>query len=465
MWMPKIGTGSVDAAPIYLRIVEALSRDVASGNLVGGDALPPHRNLAKALGVSPGTITRAYLEAEMRGLIEGHVGRGTRVSGLVAPVGQTSGTAIATPRSEEVRNRNFATLNLALNEPPMVQSLYRLADVFAELGHKPESWIDFCSYGPSAGFDEHRGSFARWITSQGLPADSRRMAVCKGAQHAISLAFSVCTARGDSVLVESFTYAGVRSAAAQNDLRLCAVHMDDEGIVPEALAEAAQRTGARVAYLVPTLQNPTTSVMSLKRREDIIEIARRLNLIIIEDDVYGALIPGAPPPLAALAPDICFYISSLSKTVCPALRTGFILAPNDRFFSGISSRIQATMITASSLDTIIASRLIETGAAQIIIDEVRTESQRRTRAAQELLGPDVPLKCKDGGFHIWLPMPSEKAEQVVSAAVMNGIAITPSSSVEGSGDGQSGLRLCLGAPNFEDLAAGLNSLRPLLIST
>ncbi|WP_234689696.1 PLP-dependent aminotransferase family protein [Allorhizobium ampelinum] len=463
--MPKIDIGSDDDTPIYLRIIEALSRDIASGHLAGGDALPPHRNLAKALGVSPGTITRAYREAEMHGLIEGHVGRGTRVNAHAAPVGRESKTGVAMPRSEEVRNRNFAMLNLALNEPPIVQSLYRLADVFAGLGNEPDGWLDFCSYAPSAGFEAQRVSFSRWMTSQGLQADPQRTALCKGAQHAIDLVFSVCTARGDSVLVESFTYSGVRSVAVQNDLRLFPVHMDDEGILPEALAEAAQRTGARVAYLVPTLQNPTTSVMSLKRREEIIEIARRLDLILVEDDVYGALVPEAPPPLAALAPDICFYISSLSKTVCPALRTGYVLAPNDRLFSAISRRIQSTMLTATSLDTIIASRLIETGAAQSIIDEVRTESQRRTRAAQELLGPDVALKCRDGGFHIWLPMNSEKAEQVVSAAVMNGIAITPPSSIEVSGDGQSGLRLCLGAPNFEDLAAGLNSLRPLLIST
>ncbi len=477
MWEPKFESTESDGAPIYVRIVEALARDVETGRLTGGASLPPHRALAERLGVSPGTVTRAYREAEVRGLIEGHVGRGTRVRDAVATgsataaIGGTTGgrrdvgEASATPWRDRVRPRQRASsmLNLALNEPPIVPALGRLSHVFADLARSPDEWLDFCRYGPATGFELHRHVLGTWLRERGVPADPHRMALCKGAQHAIGLALAACTRRGDVLLVENNTYSGVRTAAEVADLHLVPLEMDDEGVLPDSLAEAVRRHGARVAYLVPTLQNPTTATMSLARRNAIVDVARRAGLLLIEDDVYGALVADAPPTLTRLAPEICFHVTSLSKTVCPSLRTGILLAPSDRHFGQITRGLQANNLTTASFDAVLAARLVENGDADAIIAEVREDSIRRTSAARDILGDAVDLRSVDGGFHIWLPVPADDIDQVIASAMQDGIAITSSAAVRPSEDRRSGLRLCLGAPPFDDLVAGLATLRPLLL--
>src|SRR5208282_1088359 len=103
--------------------------------------------------------------------------------------------------------------------------------------------------------------------------------------------------------------------------RLHPMAMDAEGVLPEAL-EAACRGGLRVAVVSPTLHNPTTATMGLERRRRLAEVARARDLVLVEEDVYGLLPEGAPPPLATLAPERVVYLTGLSKTVAPGLRIG-----------------------------------------------------------------------------------------------------------------------------------------------
>ena len=106
------------------------------------------------------------------------------------------------------------------------------------------------------------------------------------------------------------------------------LEVDAGGLVPEALERAARAGEARMLYVVPTLQSPTTATLNLERRLAIVDIARRYGLTIIEDDIFRLLDPRLQPPtLYTLAPERTYHITSVSKTLAPGLRVGFLVGP------------------------------------------------------------------------------------------------------------------------------------------
>jgi DNA-binding transcriptional MocR family regulator len=131
----------------------------------------------------------------------------------------------------------------------------------------------------------------------------------------------------DVVAVDSLTYPGFKLAAEINRLELVAVPAAGNGPDLDALAALCKRRRVRAVYTMPTLHNPLGWVMSWTRRRELVAIARRHGLLIIEDAAYAFLVENAPPPLASLAPELTAYVSSLSKSVATGLRVGFIHAP------------------------------------------------------------------------------------------------------------------------------------------
>src|SRR6478752_9666551 len=159
---------------------------------------------------------------------------------------------------------------------------------------------------------------ATWLARGGLPVDADRVVLTGGAQHAIAAAFSAVLKAGDTLLVEELTYAGARQFAQQLQLKLRGVAIDAEGLKPEALEQACRLTRGRVLYCMPRLHNPTSAVMSERRRRQSASIAEQYRLTVIEDDVYGFLSPERAP-LAALIPDQTIFVSSLSKSLFPGM--------------------------------------------------------------------------------------------------------------------------------------------------
>src|SRR5688572_6458379 len=267
IWSPRLPESE---APIYRRIADALERDVRTGMLVGGSQLPTHRHLARTLEITPVTVTRAYAEAARRGLIESSTGRGTFVR--PARLTQVPSTDI-----------DLATNTVIVPLPyPTRHVLERAAD---SLVHS--------SYATGPGSERHRAAGAAWI---GRRTDPSRVLVTAGTQHALLLALSATARAGETILCESVTYHGAKAAAALLGIRLEGVAMDRHGVLPDALEKAARGRSAKVLYTIPSLQNPTGSVMPEKRRREIAAIAEKHGLTIIEDDVCGFLLEQTPPP-------------------------------------------------------------------------------------------------------------------------------------------------------------------------
>ena len=412
MWHPNLDNRP---GPRYLRIAAALREDIASGLLPAGTRLPTHRELAEALGVTVGTVTRAYAEAARQNLIGGEVGRGTYVRGEVRADEPHPGP----PEAED------QVIDLSFTRPVVDVEQMNLEATLSEIARSPNV-ARFLDYQPNVGLHAHRQAGAQWLARRGLETSAERMVVTAGGQNAIAVILSVLAQPGDVVLTECLTYPGLKGIAKVLHLQLAPVAMDDDGMLPDALEAAAVSRGARVVYIVPTLHNPTTTVMSAARRAEIAEVTRRLDLAIIEDDVNGQLLSDAPPPLSRFAPERSYCIESMSKFLAPGLRIGFVLTPEGRA-PRIAAGVRAMMIMATPLLAELVSRWLNDGTAERIVARQQEEAQQRQRlAARVLHGFDY--RSQPRGFHLWLQVPEPwQTEDFLTQAHERGVILSPAS--------------------------------------
>ena len=442
-------TPTLDDQPgaLYERILRALERDAQAGVLAGGQRLPPQRILAHRMGLSVGTVTKAYLEAERRGLVIGQVGRGTFVADARA--------------ARAVASDADRVIDLSRNVIPNQSAARHLAG----LKRRPD-FQEVLDYAAPAGPDRHRRAAAAWLQRAArisIPWD--RLVLTNGAQQAMWLSLGVICRPGDAVLCENATYYGLKSIAELNGYSLTGVEMDEEGVTPDALEAAVRRTGAKVVYLMPTMQNPTGKTMGRARREAIAETARRLQLWILEDDNYSLFAPedeGPLPPISALAPDRCFYISGASKCVSPGLRLGFLGCPSEAHLEAVIRIVRATVYSPSAFGSLIFTTWVEDGVAYQIAEDVLREVLRRTAVAREVLEPKYAARVV-AAPHLWLPMPELEAERAAGRALRAGVLVTaPDAPVVGARS-LTGVRVCLGGPaDVEEVRTGLRRLQQAL---
>lgn len=427
-WRPTIAKKGT--APLHEKLADALEADIAAGRLARGARLPTQRELAYAIGVGIGSVTRAYTLAIQRGLIEARVGRGSFVA------------SPDSPRAQGLRDPE--RIDLARNIPPPLPAERCFAETLGRVRRRPDL-LEHLAYSHPAGMDIHRRAGAGWLgRTAGFDAcDWQRLLVTGGAQEGMSIVLSSIAAAGETIMVEAATFFGIKTLCQQGGYRLQAVQMDQEGILPESLEKAAG-DGSRILYLMPTLQNPTGRTMGRQRRADIAHIARQRKLWLIEDDIYSAFATQKPQPFASLLPEQTFYISSLSKVLSPGLRVGFVSAPAKSMFDRLLTTVRARSYAPATLGALIATEWIESGTADNILKQVRAEVAARTLFAKKILAERLDPSTGEACSHLWLPMPELEAERLTSRAVRAGIDITPPSAPIVDRETFSGLRLCIG---------------------
>lgn len=462
MWTPDVHPRR---GPRYLAIAEALAEDAGSGRLPAGTRLPTHRELAAHLGVTVGTVTRGYAEAARRGLVSGEVGRGTFVR-AAAP----AGLAPVAPSPREP-----GLIDLGANLPPEApgeRTGAALARTLAALAKRGDL-EDLLGYPPEGGAPEHRAAGARWARRCGMHASAARVLVSSGSQHGMTAVFAALLAPGDLVLTEALTYPGMKALASLLSLRLQGIAMDENGLLPDALDAACRAGKPRALYCLPTLQNPTTSVMPEGRRREVAAVAREHGLLVVEDDVHGHLPERAPRPLSALLPEQAVYLTGTSKSLAPGLRVGFIVAPS-ALVTRLAAAIRGTTWMAAPLMAEIAARWIEDGTADTVLARKRKEAAaRQALAARALAG--TRFAAHPAAYHLWLHLPEPwQADAFAATARAQGVVVTPAAAfAAGPGPAHArgrrasatpeAVRVCLGAARDRDeLVTGLAVLRRLL---
>ena len=433
IWLPELRGRS---GPKYRAIFDAIVDAVASGELPPGAKLPPQRDLAYDLGVTLGTVTRAYQELERSGLTRGEVGRGT----FVTPPEARSPAPGLNDNSHVPRNHvnmehtpvdylygpdeyGSEGLELASNYPITAGIGDLTARAVQRVNHGAV-WEAVSRYQSHNGLRPHREAGARWLQTLGVEAEADDLLIAPGAQAGTQTALMALARPGDLILSEALSWPGLKAMAGPLGLRIQGVAMDSAGIRPDAFEEACRRDAPRLLYLLPTLQNPTTKVLPEERRREIAEIARRNNVFIVEDDVYGYLVENAPPPVRAIAPDITVYVNSLSKAVSPGLRVGYVLVPRGRM-TGFVGALRSSTLMASPIAVEIASEMIRGGEAEEMVAFQRREVAARQALLAERL-PGLGIATHPRSMHAWMPVPGAfTGPEFRTRLLERGVSVTP----------------------------------------
>ena len=422
--------GAIDGrgGPLFLQIVQFLEEGIASGRLSAGDRLTPQRAVAGWLGVDLTTVTRAYSEARKRHLLVADGARGTFVA------------------AQKVELRGMVDLSLNIPPPPAGADLHELLKVgLTQVLLRSDADV-LMTYHLGGGSDADRGAGARWLQPMLGSLGAERVVAAPGSQAALCALLLSLTAPGDVALCEPLVYPGIRAAAAHLGRTLADVEVDDEGMLPASLEQVAKRTGGRVVYLNPTIQNPTTVTMPERRRRAVVKVAARLDLQIIEDDPYWLLADEAPTPLARLAPERVHYVSTLSKCVSPGLRTAFVVSPDAARQGAFLNALRSFSLMRTPLTAVLVTQWLNDGTAQGILAGIRTEARARQELVQQTLpGTAVNRHASREGIHVWLPLPSYwTAPAFAHAAAAEGLAVTPSNAFSSSRNATNAIRISLG---------------------
>lgn len=436
IWMPTLRRQK----PLYLEIADAIRQDLASGQLKPGDRLPPQRDLAYRLGVTTGTVTRAYAEVEKMGMLSGEVGRG---SYLKAPV------AMAQPFTP-MRKETSGITDLSLATAPMVQQHSEFDTALEQVMQSPAR-LDLLNYPPPDGYPLHREMGVTWLARSGISVRESQVIVTAGAQAAIIALLAAITQPGDRMFVEGLNYPTIKPIARLAGVALVPLEMDDGGLVPEALERAARNGEARLLYVVPTLQSPTTASLSADRRNTIVEIARRYSMTIIEDDLFRLLDPRVQPPtLYSMAPERTYHITSISKTLAPGLRVGFLIGPEGRE-DGLVRQQTVAGGRSVGLAAEVARHWIGSDAAERILAAIIAENAaRRTIAREVFRGRE--LLCNAGAPYMWLKLPDPwEPGDFVRSCLDRGVKITPGTAfaIDRRADDRA-VRVCFGGATSGD---------------
>ena len=451
MWRPDL-SGYQQA--MYQAIADEIEKGISQKLLNDGDKLPTHRALADQLGVTVGTVTRGYAEAEKRGVVHARVGSGTFISSANdKPVG----FAIL---AREQRQR----IDFSLNLPVPVDTDNLLQESLREVADDVPN-LDLVGYQSEKGALRQRQWAQQWLKQQGVDTDTDNIVITCGGQHGITLAIAATVRPGEQLLCEGLTYPGLTAVTAQLGIKVTGLEQDEHGIIPASLEEYCKSGNYRALYCTPVAQNPTNAVMTEARQREIMDIAERYHLWIIEDALSGYYYEDKPLGFHTLNPERCLYIHSHSKMLAGGLRVGYLVTPS-RLGLAVSSAIRSHCWFTSPITVEVAQRWISSSKFAHAETLIRAELQRRIDAARRILD-GYQCRTLDGSFHCWLSLPEPwRASDFEARLLEKDVAVLSSEPFAvGRFPAPQAIRICLSSPaSFEDVEQGLTIIREELDS-
>ncbi|PYE86080.1 PLP-dependent aminotransferase family protein [Pseudoroseicyclus aestuarii] len=407
------------AATRHGGINAAIREAIAEGVLPVGHRLPPVREVAYRLGVTPGTVARAYRDLVEDGLLAAQVGRGTFVADpgeAEAGAGPSQEAPQEEPQDEPaplLPDLRAGMLNLATAQVADVGQGAMLHRLMTSLpAPKPGDWI---GYPQPAGDAALRAALADWLARPSYGRVGPDVLVpTMGAQHGLVVLFQMLL-RGPHPVVatEELAYSGIRHAAGLTRAQVVGVPMDAEGPLPDALDRVLRDSGAQIFCTTAEAHNPTTVRTSPERRQAVAEIARRRAVQIVDDDCFGA--GGMEAGYRVLAPDRSWIVTSVSKSLSPELRLGVVLTPEGRA-TDLRATVQRQIYGLPRPLTELGTAVLASGEAARVRRAVHATIAQRNAIVQRELGA-YGVVTRDKVPFAWLPMPKGwRASTFVRAA-------------------------------------------------
>ena len=407
--LPRTGNG-----PKYKRVADAIHSAIRSGDLTEGSKLPPVRELAWSLGITPGTVARAYTVLTDAGHAVAEVGRGTFVAGGPAARPALPREYVSTPVTD-------GKLSLVSPQLPNMGQIALLRHAFATVGKsQPERLIH---YPTRDAYRPLREAAVYWLRNVPLGHVSEsEVVLVHGAQNGLGVILqAILRGNNPTILVEEMAYPGFRRAADLLRADVVGLPSDENGILPDALEKTIRRTGAQVLCTSPDVHNPTLVCTPSDRRRAIADVCRRLDIQIIEDDCYRRT-DNTAPSYRILAPERTWHVASISKVLPPALRLGFAIAPRGRGPDLRQVAEHGFFGLAQPLAEV-AEHILSSPDTEDIVNSIRSNMASYVRVAVNALGSYDVTWHEDVPF-IWLKLPQGwRAASFCRAAEMRDIQI------------------------------------------
>ncbi len=377
-WLPDI---ELRSGPLYCRIADSIEDAIGEGALAPGEKLPPQRNLAYDIGVTIGTVSRAYALARERGLVSGEIGRGTYVSAHAESAARMQEAELPSKGVPLQTGQTTDMIRLDSTAAPDVgQAAYIGAALAGIVRDHPFETIDYIRKIPQSWKEAGR----TWLASHGWQAETGNVVPTLGVHAAAMAIIASVTGPGDRIAMEELSYASVARGATAIGRRIVTVAADSEGFDPAEFEAVCAQQHPRLVFLSSSTANPTGITMPANRRAAVAEIANRYNVWLIDDMIYDSLARQPVPPMAVFAPERTFTISGLSKSVAAGLRAGWAACPPH-----MAERVLAAqkLITGGKpfLISELAARLVLNGEADLLRDRVGKEVAARVEIASRML--------------------------------------------------------------------------------
>jgi len=293
-------------------------------------------------------------------------------------------------------------------------------------------------YGPEAfqydrteGFIPLQEALVGHLQKKGIRASAEEILITSGSQGVLDAVGKVLISRGDRIAVEAPTYLGAIQAFNPYDPEYVRMDTDEEGLIPESLAEVLESTEVKLIYLVPTFQNPTGRTIPMERRAEIADIIKRHNALLVEDDPYGDLRYRGEhvPPIKTLAPGNVVYASTLSKTLAPGLRIGFCVAP-ELIARWLVLAKQGVDLHTSTFNQALAAEYLSGGYLERHLPKIIRLYKPKQEAMRLAMAEHVPDSIRgarpEGGMFLWAKGPEGlDADDVYLRCIERKVAFVP----------------------------------------
>jgi 2-aminoadipate transaminase len=472
--------------PLYRQLHAGIAKLIRDGRVAQGERLPSVRQLARELDVSLITVVQAYQVLAADGLVQATVGRGTYAGNpqpvQAAPVSrETSHTPDGTEWQSSLPVHLRAprvTAMESLLRPAMRSNAIPLSGgtpdptlfpvrALGRMWHRALAVEDpkFLQYGSPQGDPNLRAWIAAHCSSVGIAARPEDVLITSGTQQAIDLVTRTLVAPGEYVLVESPTFLTALDVFEGRGANLIGVPVDTDGMRVDVAAALIERYRPRLIYTIPTAQNPTGASMSEERRRQLASIARRHNILVLEDDTCSEFCYDGEAPSAVKAYDSgghVLFARSFSKTVIPGLRVGCIVAHGPVMGRLVEAKLVTDRFTSPLIQRTLWRYLSSKQYGRdlrVAKDTYRRRRDTVLRVLEASMPAGVTWTRPTAGFNLWVTVPEDvPARDAFNEALKEGVAC-------GLGDlflphppPPSGLRLSFADKTEEVLAEGVRRL-------
>ncbi len=446
-WVPQL---SDKDGSVYKQIASSIEEDIQSGKLLHGVKLPPQRVIADYLNVNHGTVTRAYKLCEEKGLLKGIIGKGTYVSGSAGlPVDLLT----------DYEESHIISLGMTL-------PLYELNDILKLYIKEMASSIDYniaLKYCPPEGHIKHRYIAANWLKRHGVNAKPEQIIISSGTQNALAVILTTLFEKGDRIIVDDFTYTGLKALAKYLGIILVPVKGNNFIMDLGELKQTCKREKVKGIYLMPDCHNPSARVMKPEIRKAIAEVIRKEKLLLIEDGTYGFTKDSSLKCISSMIPESSFYIHGTSKAISPTFRISYVIAPMV-YIHKLKQGINNLTWMASPYTGEILSLLQSTGQYDEFVKLKMTELAKRNELFDQIFGSDEDRECNTSMYRC-IRIPSHYSEQEIeNMALEKGVQVFGINRFAAGVDvNEKGIRLSISSPkSIDQLKKGLQMVKEIL---